>query len=224
MRLDKLLSNLKYGSRNDIKKICKKALIKVNGRIAFDSSINVNEDDVVLFDDEIVFHKEKIILIMNKPKDYVCANTDNIHKTVFDLIKEPYNRYDLNVAGRLDIDTEGLIILTNDGDLLHQIISPKTKVFKKYYVEYDGKMNKEKLENGVNILDGNNNPFTTDKAIVEEIDSNKAYISITEGKFHQVKRMFESIDCKVTYLKRIEIGNVKLEDLELGNYKEIPTI
>lgn len=224
MRLDKLLSNLKYGSRRDIKKFCKTGYVKVNGKIIFEPSIEVCEDDEILFDNKKVYYKDRVILIMNKPKGYVCANKDNYHKTVFELINEPYNRYDLKIVGRLDIDTEGLIILTNDGDLLHQTISPKSKIYKKYYVEYKGKMNKEKLENGVTILDGNDNLFTTEKAIIEEIEKNKTFISIAEGKFHQVKRMFENINCEVIYLKRMEIGNIKLGDLKSGKYKEIPKI
>lgn len=224
MRLDKLLSNLKYGSRTEIKKIVKQALVKVNGKIIFDSSFDVKESDEILIEDSLVYHKEIVVLMLNKPSGYVCANTDNLHKTVFELIKEPYNRYDLNVAGRLDIDTEGLVILTNNGDFLHRIISPKHKVYKKYYVKYEGKINKNKLENGVEILDGNDNPFVTEKAMVEELGKNEAYISIVEGKFHQIKRMFEAINCKVVYLKRLEIGEYKLDDLAIGEYKELPTI
>lgn len=221
MRIDKLLSNLKYGSRTEIKKMMKDAYVKVNGKIIYDSSFNVKEEDEIKIENEIIYHKDKITLLLNKPKDYVCANIDNLHKTVFELIKDPYNRYDLNVAGRLDIDTEGLVILTSDGDLLHKIISPKNKVYKKYYVLYEGKINKEKLENGVKILDGNNVEFLTDKAYVEEISDHEAYISICEGKFHQVKRMFEAINAKVVYLKRLEIGDYELGDLKIGAYKEI---
>ena len=221
MRIDKLLSNLKYGSRTEIKKMMKDAYVKVNGKIIYDSSFNVKEEDEIKIENEIIFHKDKITLLLNKPKDYVCANIDNLHKTVFELIKDPYNRYDLNVAGRLDIDTEGLVILTSDGDLLHKIISPKNKVYKKYYVLYEGKINKEKLENGVKILDGNNVEFLTDKAYFEEISDHEAYISICEGKFHQVKRMFEAINAKVVYLKRLEIGDYELGDLKIGAYKEI---
>lgn len=221
MRLDKLLSNLKYGSRNEIKDLCKKGHVKVNGFITQDSSRPVYEKDEIMIDDEIVYHKDVVLLILNKPKGYVCANKDNLHKCVTELIKEPYNRYDLSICGRLDIDTEGLVLLTNSGSLMHKIISPNSNCYKKYYVEYSGKMDKEALENGLEIKDGNDELFTTAKAYVEEISNGKCFISISEGKFHQVKRMFEKIGSHVDYLKRVKIGEVDLGEIELGSYKEI---
>ena len=128
MRIDKLLSNLKYGSRNDIKKLIKKNMVKVNGSIITDSSIDVLETDEILVNNELVFHKEKFLLILNKPSGFVSANKDNLHKTVIDLIKEPYSRYELNICGRLDIDTVGLVLITNDGAIMHKIISPKSDI------------------------------------------------------------------------------------------------
>ena len=102
MRLDRVLSNLNYGSRNDIKEACKNKRVIVNGNIVTDSSRQVFPKDEILFDGSVVFHKELFLLMLNKPKDYVCANKDNLNKTVIELIKEPYNRYDLNICGRLD--------------------------------------------------------------------------------------------------------------------------
>ncbi len=222
MRLDKLLSNLKYGSRNDIKKLCKKGLITVNDSVVKDSGINVLPTDIIMIDGEEVFYKENITLMLNKPKGYICANKDGMHKTVLELIKEPYSRYDLNIAGRLDIDTEGLIILTTDGNLLHNIISPNKDVYKKYYVEYEGILEEGILENGIEILDGNNNPYLTKEAKVEYLNAGRINLWIKEGKFHQVKRMLEYCGCKVTYLKRLEIGEYKLDEkLGLGEYKII---
>lgn len=221
LRLDRLLSNLKYGSRTEIKELCKKGLVTVNNTIAFDSSRPVYEKDEIKVDGKLVFHKDVILLILNKPKDYVCANKDNLHKTVLELIKEPYNRYDLSICGRLDIDTEGLVLLTNSGSLMHKIISPSSNCYKKYYVEYSGIIDKERLENGLEILDGDNKPYITNKAYVTIIDSNKCFIEINEGKFHQVKRMFEKINCHVDYLRREKIGKIELLDLPLGEYKEI---
>lgn len=222
MRIDKLLSNLKYGSRNDIKKLIKKNMVKVNGSIITDSSIDVLETDEILVNNELVFHKEKFLLMLNKPSGFVSANKDNLHKTVIDLIKEPYSRYELNICGRLDIDTVGLVLITNDGAIMHKIISPKSNIDKTYYVEYSGTLNKTALESPLELLDGNNEKYTTKGAKLEILGDNKCNITISEGKFHQVKRMFESVGCKVTYLKRISIGNITLDpSLKEGEYIEI---
>ena len=222
MRLDKLLANLKYGSRSNIREACKKKRIKVNNNIITDSSFNVIENDIILFDEIEVFHKDSFLLMLNKPANVVCANKDNLHKTVIDLINEPYNRYDLNICGRLDIDTLGLVLITNDGALMHKIISPNHNIDKTYYVEYSGTIDKKALESPLTLLDGNNEEYMTKGSKVEILGDNSCNITISEGKFHQVKRMFEKINCKVTYLKRIRIGNIYLDNsLKEGEYKEI---
>ena len=222
MRLDKLLSNLKYGSRSKIKEMCKKKLISVNGYFITDSDFDVKETDEIIVDNNKVFHKDRFLLMLNKPSGVVCANKDNLHKTVIDLIKEPYNRYELNICGRLDIDTVGLVLLTNDGALMHKIISPNKNIDKTYYVEYSGNINKKALESPLELFDGNNDKYTTKGSKVEIIGDNSCYITISEGKFHEVKRMFSAIGCKVTYLKRIRIGNIALDSsLKEGTYIEI---
>ncbi|MBP5445999.1 MAG: rRNA pseudouridine synthase [Acholeplasmatales bacterium] len=222
MRLDRVLANLNYGSRNDIKEMCKDKRIMVNGNIITDSSRQVFEKDEIKVDGKIVFHKDLFLLMLNKPDGFICANKDNLHKTVIDLIKEPYNRYELNICGRLDIDTHGLVLITNSGKLMHKIISPNSNIDKTYYVEYTGNINKTALESQMELLDGNNELYTTKGAKVEILGDNKCNITISEGKFHQVKRMFEHINCKVTYLKRIRIGNIVLDDnLKEGDYIEI---
>ena len=222
MRLDRVLANLNYGSRNEIKEACKNKRVKVNGNIVTDSSHPIIESDEILFNDKLVFHKELFLLMLNKPANFICANKDNLHKTVIDLIGEPYNRYELNICGRLDIDTEGLVLITNSGKLMHKIISPNSNIDKTYYVKYTGDINKTALESPLELLDGNNELYTTKGSKVEIIDSNSCYITISEGKFHQVKRMFEKIGCKVIYLKRIRIGNITLDpSLKEGEYIEI---
>ena len=222
MRLDKLLSNLKYGSRSEIKEMCKDKRVSVNDFIVTDSSRPVIESDKIEVDGNVVFHKDIFLLMLNKPNGVVSANRDNLHKTVIDLIKEPYSRYELNICGRLDIDTVGLVLITNDGAIMHKIISPKSDIDKTYYVEYSGTINKTALESPLELLDGNNEKYTTKGAKVEILGKNKCNITISEGKFHQVKRMFESVGCKVTYLKRIRIGNITLnESLNEGDYIEI---
>ena len=222
MRLDKLLSNLKYGSRSAIKEACKKKLVKVNGIIITDSSFDVSEADLITFNDKKVFHKDTFLLMLNKPSNVVSANKDNLHKTVVDLINEPYNRYELNICGRLDIDTVGLVLITNSGALMHKIISPNSSIDKTYYVEYSGTIDKTALESPLELLDGNNELYRTKGSKVEILGENECNITISEGKFHQVKRMFEKTGCKVTYLKRIRIGNIILDDsLKEGEYIEI---
>lgn len=222
MRLDKLLSNLKYGSRSEIKEYAKKGLITVNDKVIKKTDINVVESDIININGEEVFHKDRIYLMINKPKGYICANKDGLHKTVLELIGEPYSRYDLMIVGRLDIDTEGLLLITNDGMFSHNMTSPKKDMYKKYFVRLEKPLiNYEVLEKGIEILDGKNELYKTKEAKIEKLNDYECYIQIKEGKFHQVKRMFEYINNKVIYLRRDEIGSFKLGDLKIGEYKEL---
>ena len=222
MRLDKFLSNLKYGTRSEIKKHIKMGEVKVNGEIINDLKTTINPElDVVHFYDDEVFYKEKIVLMLNKPKGYISANKDGLHKTVLDLIGEPYSRFDLNIAGRLDIDTEGLVILTNDGTLLHDLISPKKDVYKKYYVEVDKDFDASMLLTPITILDGAGKEYIPLPPRVEQLTFDTFHLEIKEGKYHQVKRMCQYFGVKVTYLKRLSIGDIELDPgLKLGEYKE----
>ena len=223
MRLDRYLANLKYGTRNEITKKIKGKKVSVNGTIITDSRYKVDtKKDEVIFEGQVIFYKETVLLMLNKPSGVISANKDGLHKTVLDLIGEPYNRFDLRIAGRLDIDTEGLILLTNDGKLLHRIISPNKDVYKKYYVKVESKFDSEKLLKEFEIKDGRDLLFTPLLPKVEKISDNEFYLSIKEGKFHQVKRMVEHFNNKVVYLKRVSIGNIDLDEkLEKGRYKEI---
>ena len=224
MRLDKFLSNLKYGSRNDIKKLCKDSVIKVNNIIAKKPDINIDPNvDVVMVYDEEVFYKENITLMMNKPTGYICSNVDELYPSLLRLLEQKYSRFDFKFAGRLDYDTEGLIILSTNGDIIHQITSPRKDLYKTYYVKTKLPIkNIEVLESPITLLDGKNNEYTTKGAKTTKISDFELLLSITEGKFHQVKRMLEYIKNEVIYLKRIQIGNLRLpEDLEFGNVIEI---
>lgn len=223
MRIDKLLSNLKYGTRNEIKKAMKLGLATVNGEIVKDPKTNVNpEIDKVVFMEEEIYYKETILIMLNKPKGYVCANRDGLHKTVFELIEAPYDRFDLNIAGRLDIDTEGLILLTNSGEILHNIITPHKNVYKTYLVKVDKPFDAKKLLNKISILDGKSMPYEPMTPKVEQINDFEFHLSIREGKFHQVKRMCKHFNREVLNLKRISIGeHILSDDLKLGEYKEI---
>lgn len=224
MRIDRFLSNLKYGTRKDIQKAIKRKQVFLNNNLVTNGSIKINQNiDKVTFDDELVYYKETILLMMNKPKGYVSATKDGKEKTVLELIDLPYSRFDLNIAGRLDKDTEGLLLLTNNGKLLHNIISPNKDVYKKYFVRVEKPFRKlKKLEGNYEILDGRSFTFVPSSPITERINDFEFYLSIKEGKFHQVKRMVEHFSNKVTYLKRVQIGQIKLdENLKLGEYKEI---
>ena len=223
MRLDRYLSNLKYGTRNEITKKIKSKKVTVNGILVTDSRYKVDtQKDVVTLDSVEIFYKETILLMLNKPSGVISANKDGLHQTVLDLIGEPYNRFELRIAGRLDIDTEGLILLTNDGKLLHKIISPNKDVYKKYYVKVESKFDSNKLLKEFQIKDGRDLLFTPLLPKVEQISDDEFFLSIKEGKFHQVKRMVEHFNNKVVYLKRVSIGNIELDNsLEKGRYKEV---
>ena len=224
MRLDRFLSNLKYGTRKEIQKAIKRKLVYVNNTLISNVAHKIDPvKDVVVFNEEEVYYKETILLMMNKPSGYISANKDGKEKIVFELINEPYSRFDLSIAGRLDKDTEGLLLLTNNGKLLHNIISPNKDVYKKYFVRVENKFkNPKKLENEYEILDGRDYPFKPNTPYVEKINDYEFYLSIKEGKFHQVKRMVEHFSNKVVYLKRVQVGQIKLDEtLRLGGYKEI---
>ncbi len=226
MRLDKLLVNLKYGSRTEIKKMIKNKLVTVNNEIVKDSSMHIDENnDLIFVNGKKIRYQKYIYLMMNKPSGYISATFDNRHKTVIDLLDEKISIYDVFPCGRLDIDTEGLLILSNDGQFAHQLTHPKKAIYKTYYVELNKSLYESDVrlfKEGMEILDGNNEPYMTKKAILEIVDDKKAYVSITEGKFHQIKRMFQKVNKVVTYLKRVQIGSLKLDDnLSLGAYKEL---
>lgn len=224
MRIDKFLANLKYGSRSEIKDLVADGSVFVNGSSCTDAGKNIDPDqDQIVVNGQPVFYKKWIYLMLNKPQNVVSANSDALKETVIDLIDEPYSRFDLSICGRLDIDTEGLILLTNDGDILHQIISPKKDVEKVYEAVLAKPLaNHHVLEKGVKILDGKDQPYITKPARIEIISENRCRIAISEGKFHQVKRMFEEIGNEVVSLKRISIGGLTLDpELKPGTYKEL---
>ena len=222
IRLDKLLSNMGKGSRSELVKIIKKGGVYVNFVMVKDPAMKVDEkkDEITFFGEKVTF-KKYLYIMLNKPQGYVTATEDNYNKTVLDLIDDPLIKKRVAPAGRLDIDTEGFVFLTDDGDLNHFITGPKCHVRKRYLVQHAKKLAEsdiEKLENGVTLNDG----YFTKKARVIPISDDKCYMDLYEGKFHQVKRMLEAVDNKVVYLKRIIIGNLELdESLELGEYREL---
>ncbi len=225
MRLDKLLANMGYGSRKEVKGLLKTGAVKVNGKAVKDAKLHVDpEAEEVSVHGEIIEYKEFIYLMMNKPQGVISATEDHQHETVVDLLEIDDAIYDPFPVGRLDKDTEGLLLLTNDGQLAHQLLSPKKHVPKTYFAIINMEVTEEDVEafkKGVRLDDG----YVTKPAeltILRSSESSEIELTIVEGKFHQVKRMFESRGKKVTYLKRISMGALPLdEELELGEYREL---
>lgn len=224
MRIDKFLSNLKFGSRKEVRNLLKDEEVLVNGQIVHDPAtiIKPSIDEITVYG-EVVFYKDSLTLMMNKPVDVVSANTDTLHETVIDILPVKYQPFDFKIAGRLDKDSSGLLILTTDGRLMHQIISPNKEVYKTYLVKLTEPVRDiAPLLEGIVIKDGKNEDFLTKPAIIEVLDPTSALVKITEGKFHQVKRMFEFIGNEVLSLKRIKIGELALDEaLQPGCVKEL---
>lgn len=220
MRLDKYLVECGIGSRKEVKKIIDGKLVSVNDKIISSSKENVDEEkDVVKYRDEIIKYKKFRYYILNKKSGYITAVDDPRDKTVMDLLPEWVIKKDLAPVGRLDKDTEGLLLLTNDGQLNHRLLSPKSHVDKTYYAELENNISEddlEKLRKGVDI-----GGYMTMPALAEKIEDKKIHLTIKEGKFHQVKKMLEAVENKVVYLKRISFGNLKLNDMELGEVREV---
>lgn len=218
MRIDKYLANLWYGSRKDVIKLIKDWLVKINENPIFEVDYKIDFWDILSIWEEKIEVKEFIYIALNKPQNYVSSNKPEAHYPSYrELLDDcPYVNL-LSPVWRLDVDTEGLLILTNDWDFIHKLIHPKKEIFKKYYVKIEKEVlekDKEKLENWLKIDD-----YETKKRIVEIISKNEIYISISEWKFHQVKKMLESVDNKVNYLKRISIWEYELWDLEIWKWK-----
>lgn len=224
VRIDKILSELGFGSRQEIKKYVKAGKIRINDNIAKKPEEKINSEvDKLFFDGKEVEVEEFETFILYKPAGYVCATKDNVHKTVMELIDS--KRKNIVPVGRLDLDTEGILILTNDGNLNHRLVSPSSHVDKTYYAIFEGKLNENALEmtkNGLDIGEGE----VSKPAKLEIISSNEIMLTIHEGKFHQVKRMVKALGGEVTYLKRVAFGGLRLEDLKLkkGESRKITEI
>jgi 16S rRNA pseudouridine516 synthase len=226
MRIDKLLANVGFGSRKEVKKILRAGAVKANGKIVTDGKIHVdpNHDEITVYG-ETVKYKEFIYLMMNKPAGVISATEDVYDQTVTDLLDIDDAIYKPFPVGRLDKDTVGLLLLTNDGQLAHQLLSPKKYVPKTYYAVVRGSVTKtdqEQFSEGVELDDG----YVTKPAKLKILRSGEIQseieLTITEGKYHQVKRMFEAVGKKVVYLKRLSMGPIQLDkDLLEGEYREL---
>lgn len=225
LRIDKILSNIGYGSRAEIKKYCKQGMISVNGKNINNPGIQVDpENDKILFNGEEVNYREFVYIMLNKPDGYISATFDKHDPIVLDLIDSSYYVFEPFPVGRLDKDTEGLLVLTNDGQLAHRVLSPKKHVPKTYYAKIEGIVTKEDVvafSKGVTLDDGYET-MPSQLKILKSDEISEIELTIHEGKFHQVKRMFESVGKKVVYLKRLSMGKLELDkNLELGEYREL---
>ena len=234
-RLDKLLARKGFGSRKDVKKLLRQQEVFINKIRVFDSSFQVDvQKDEVFFNGEKISFEENYYLMMNKKAGYVCSSKDGEHSTVFDLLEDdlrtPYLQEKLHIVGRLDLDTEGLLLFTTDGELTHRLISPKSHIDKTYYCSLEHNETSEsqaeitkRFENGIEVpAEGNEDAFTAQNAKIKWIDEKTALLTIFEGKYHQVKRMFSAVGNKVIYLKRISIGQLKLDEaLKPGEYRSL---
>lgn len=228
MRLDKYLSHTGFGSRKEVKDIIKKKRVMLNDVVVRDGKQNINENtDIVKVDGEVIIYQKFHYYMLNKPKNVISATEDREHRTVIDLISSDDYVRDIFPVGRLDKDTTGLLLLTNDGGLSHELLSPKKKVPKLYKAEVDGIMTEEDVSiflDGV-LLDSKEQCLPAKLTILaSDLESNKSTISleIVEGKYHQVKRMVEAVGKKVVELERLEMGGLELDtSLKRGQYRPL---
>ena len=214
MRLDKLLANKAYGSRKEVHQLLKDQRVAINGEITTkkDSHVDI-ESDVITVDGQVVNTKQQYYVKFHKPKGYVTAVEDAKHPVVMDLLPPEYIKMGVVPVGRLDKDTEGLLLLTNDGVWGHSIINGNKHVSKVYYVEYDGELTEEgiqRIKEGIVLGDGT----YCKPALIDVLSSQSLHITIEEGKYHQVKRMIGAAGGTVTYLKRLTIGHIDLTGIE----------
>lgn len=219
MRLDKYLCDCGLGSRSDIKQLIKKKSVYVDDVLINDPGYQVTGENIIIVDGNIITYQKYHYFIMNKPAGVITAREDNISKTVMDLMNEKFK--DLSPVGRLDKDTEGILLITDNGKLNHNMLSPKKHVNKKYLVHLEHEINIEdikKIESGLDIKDDK----PTLPALVDQIEPALIELTICEGRYHQVKRMMEAVDNRVIKLKRLSFGPLVLtSDLLPGTYREL---
>lgn len=225
LRIDKMLANLGYGSRKEVKQLLKSGSVRVDDVIVKDPKQQVDEkNQTITLNGEVIEYKEFIYLMMNKPQGVLSATEDSAGETVIDLLEIGDQVFEPFPVGRLDKDTEGLLLITNDGQLAHRLLSPKKHVPKTYFAVIDREVTEEDVKafaKGVTLDDG----YVTKPGELKILKSgmrSDIELTITEGKFHQVKRMFEAVGKRVVYLKRISMGPLPLDEtLELGEYRDL---
>lgn len=218
IRLDKALANIGYGSRNEMKRLIKSGRVRVNGEVVTNPTVHIQEEsDELMIDDKPVTYQKYFYFMLNKPAGVISA-TEGRDTTVIDLIDE--NIKGLFPCGRLDKDTEGLLMISNDGELTHQLLSPRNHIEKEYYVEHSIPLSDydvEMLENGISSGADSFRP-----AKYEKVSDHACRLVITEGKYHEIKRMFLAMGNQVTYLKRLRMKTLVLDpDLKPGEYRPL---
>ncbi|AGT33166.1 RNA pseudouridine synthase [Geobacillus genomosp. 3] len=225
LRIDKLLAHMGYGTRKEVKKLLKSGAVKVDGAAVHDAKTKVrpNEQAVTVWGEPVAY-RPFIYLMMNKPPGVISATEDAMEETVVDLLEEEDRLFAPFPVGRLDKDTEGLLLLTNDGQLAHQLLSPKKHVPKTYFAVIDGEVTEAdaaSFRRGV-MLDDGYETKPAELVILKSGPRSDVELTITEGKFHQVKRMFQAVGKRVVYLKRVKMGPLALDpDLAVGEYREL---
>ncbi len=225
LRLDKILAHMGFGTRKEVKLLVKRGKVTVDGQVVKDSGLQVNPSvSVIAVDGQPVRYREFVYIMMNKPAGVISASFDERQETVVDLLPEEYAPFEVFPVGRLDKDTEGLLLLSNDGKLAHELLSPNRHVPKTYFALVEGQVTQEDVDffkAGVALDDG----YKTRPAelvILERGDTSEIELTIHEGKFHQVKRMFEATGKEVKYLKRLSMGSLKLDpELGMGEFREL---
>lgn len=221
MRLDKFLKDTGAGSRSEVKALIKKGLVTVNGSIAKSAELSVSEADAVCLSGQRLSYRKFVYIMMNKPSGVVCATHDGKYKTVTDITDGEFHHRSLFPVGRLDIDTEGLLLLTDDGDFAHRVTSPSKNVDKTYYLKTLRPLEESygaQFAEGVYIPGGHK----TKPASFKPLGASEALLTVSEGRFHQVKYMLNAVGNEVVYLKRIKIGALSLDDtLAPGEYRQL---
>lgn len=220
LRLDKYIADTGTVSRKDVKAAAKKGLISVDGKTVRDVSVRIDENTAeVIYCGQKINWRKYVYVMLNKPAGYI-SSTEESDKTVMKLLPPEYTKMECFPCGRLDIDTVGLLIITNDGPLAHKLLSPRHHAEKTYYYHCSPEIREAevlRLCEGVDIGD-----YVTKTSKVEMIGGGEGYITLTEGKFHQIKRMFEAVGSNITYLRRVEFGTVKLDEaLSEGQWREL---
>ncbi len=219
IRLDKMLSHYGFGTRSQVKKIIRKGRVLVNDEVCQDDDRKINENDLVSVDGAVITYNTYHYLLLNKPAGYVSSKTDDYYPSVLHLIDEPYVN-ELFPIGRLDADTHGLLLLSNDGKLAHNLLAPKKHVEKAYLVKLQKNINAEFIKNISNQIIYKDIIYQSAK--IDIIDDKTIIMTISEGKFHQIKLMVESQQNEVIYLKRIKMGSLSLDEkLDEGEYRSL---
>ena len=230
MRIDKYLADCGIGTRSEVKKYIKAKQITVDGEVVSKPEQKIDENnDVVCFKGKPISYEKYVYYVLHKPAGCVTAKQDNVHKTVMEYFPEEIRTKGIAPVGRLDLDTEGLLLFTNDGPLTHHLLSPTHHIPKTYYAVLDKEVPESAVElfkNGVDI--GDDKLTLPAELVILPVSVNdtgdkvySAELTIHEGRFHQVKRMFEAVGCTVTYLKRLSMGSLTLGGVQKGEYRKL---